>query len=102
MMHKLNGIAEKFADQVSSPRRMFLLALGNLALATVGVIASTLASRSAPDVGPDLASQPPPGSGACYYSANGVPTCQVMTQFQCGLITGSTYSAGSNCTQRPV
>jgi hypothetical protein len=102
MMDKLNGLAEKIANQVSTPRRMFLLTLGNAALATAGVLAANLATRSRRGSGPLLADQPPPGGGACWYPVSGSPTCQVMTQAQCSQILGSTWISGGSCLLRPA
>src|SRR5262249_30075272 len=84
MMDKLNGFAEKIANQVSLPRRGFLLTLGGSALAFVGLLTGRLAARSPRGPVPILADN---GPGACFWTQNGQNCCEIATQNQCAAIT---------------
>jgi hypothetical protein len=97
-MDRLNGFAEKIANQVSLPRRGFLLTLGGSALAFVGLLSGRLTARSPRGPVPVLADS---GPGACYWSQNGQFYCEISTQNQCSVITGSRWVANSGCALRP-
>jgi hypothetical protein len=98
MSKKIDGIGGKLVSSVFSSRRMFLFAMGNAALATAGVLASGLATRSR---GSSRGRFVDSGPGACYYPSGGQICCEQCTQSQCISFVGSTWIQGGNCVLRP-